>query len=840
MSASLWIVGGLLVLGCALYQRLDRRIGTAALLLYLILWVITSTPALAAVIVISALFLVTAAALNLTSLRRRRISDPLFARFRKLLPPLSQTEREAMEAGTVGWEAEIFSGAPRWQRLLEPPKPELTAAEQAFLDGPTETLCRMLDDWRIHHEDYDLPEPVWQFIKSQGFFGLIIPKRFGGFEFSPLAHSAVVTRIASRSVPAAVTVMVPNSLGPAELLLEYGTSEQQQYYLPRLAKGQEIPCFALTSSVAGSDAGSLTDAGVVCRQTFQGKPDCLGIRLNWDKRYITLAPVATLLGLAFKLYDPDHLLGETEELGITLALIPTDLPGITIGRRHLPAGVPFQNGPTQGKDVFIPIDWIIGGRERAGQGWRMLMEALAAGRGISLPALGTGAAQLAGRLSGAYARVREQFGLPIGRFEGIAEPLARIAGAGYQMEAARLLIISALMQGEKPAVLSAIAKYQLTEGLRRVVNDAMDIHGGKAICLGPANLLSHAYLAIPIAITVEGANILTRSMIIFGQGAIRCHPYIRRELDAAAMPDREAGARSFDQALFGHLGFILSNALRALLLGLTAGRLSPVPDAGPLRRYYQRITRLSAAFAIATDLALLSLGSSLKRREALSGRFADCLGQLCMATAVLRHYHLRGEPIDEWPLLRWACEDSLQRSEAALAEICRNFPVRPVGWLLRLCLFPLGRRQAGPDDALMREAADTLLQPGALRKSLTDGIYIPTAEDEPLVRLETAFARVIATESAANKVHAAVRARTIVDGPGVINQALAAGIIDFEEATALESAEAARREALAVDDFAADKFAPRARRSAPDVTTPDHIATNDRRQTPTERMGRPA
>ncbi|MDT8442515.1 MAG: acyl-CoA dehydrogenase, partial [Desulfuromonadales bacterium] len=652
---------------------------------------------------------VLALVLNLRPLRLNLLTRPLFGLFQRMLPPLSDTEREALEAGTVGWDGELFSGDPNWQKLLDLPKPTLTDAEQAFLDGPVEELCRMLDDWQIVEFDRDLSPQVWQYLKEQRFFGMIIPPEYGGLGFSALGHSAVIMKIASRSITAAVTAMVPNSLGPAELLLHYGTEAQKDYYLPRLAKGEEIPCFALTGPEAGSDAAAMPDRGVVCKGTFEGQ-EVVGIRLNWEKRYITLGPVATLLGLAFKLSDPEHLLGDREELGITLALIPTATPGVIIGSRHVPLDMPFMNGPNWGKDVFIPLDWIIGGAERAGQGWRMLMESLGVGRSVSLPALSTGAGKLACRATGAYARIRRQFRIPIGQMEGVEEALARIAGLTYQLEAARSLTCAAVDRGEKPAVLSAIVKYNATERMRQVLNDAMDVQGGSGICLGPRNLLGRPYQAIPIGITVEGANILTRTLIVFGQGAIRSHPYVLKEMQAVGDPDRTAGLRAFDENFFAHVGFTISTGVRTLISGLTGGRLLTVPD-GPNRRILQRLTRLSSAFVLTADTAMLVLGGNLKRKEKLSGRLADILSNLYLASAVVKQFEDHDRPEEEQPLVEWSCAESVRVIETAFAEFFRNFPNRPVAWLLRLVTFPLGIRPAAPADRLGHQVAALLMAP---------------------------------------------------------------------------------------------------------------------------------
>ncbi|MEO5657224.1 MAG: acyl-CoA dehydrogenase [Nitrospiria bacterium] len=736
-------------------------------------------------------------------MRRRWISAPILRAFRRAMPTMSQTEREALEAGTVWWDAELFGGRPRWERLLAVPEPSLSHEERAFLDGPVEELCAMLDDWRITEEWRDLPPEVWRFIKAKGFFGMIIPKKYGGLEFSALAHSNVVMKLASRSITGAVTVMVPNSLGPAELLLHYGTDEQREYYLPRLARGEEVPCFALTGPEAGSDAASMTDTGVVCRGAFEGRSNVLGIRLNWNKRYITLGPVATVLGLAFKLSDPDRLLGSQHELGITVALIPTTTPGITIGRRHVPLDIPFQNGPNSGRDVFIPMDWVIGGRARVGQGWRMLMESLAAGRSISLPALATGAGKLASRSTGAYARIRKQFKTPIGRFEGVEEALARIAGSTYLMDAARVMTVGALDRGEKPSVISAIVKYHLTELMRRAVNDAMDVHGGSAVVLGPRNFLARVYQAIPISITVEGANIMTRSLIIFGQGAIRCHPFVFAELRAAADADQERGLREFDRAFFGHLGLIVRNAARAFALGLSGGRGVSVPIQGPTRRFMQRIGRMSAAFALTADMAMAVVGGGLKRKESLSARLGDVLSYLYLASAALKRFEDQGRPAADLPLVQWACEHSFALIEERLDAVLRNFPNRPLAWLLRATIFPLGRRAHPPSDRLVHRVASLLLEPSAARDRLTTGVYAPADTNEAVGRLDAALVQIVAAEAVEQKLRAAVQDRRLpkADDATLLQEGVARGVITKPEADLVRVAAALRRDAIQVDDF---------------------------------------
>ncbi len=676
-------------------------------------------------LVVIILLVVVVAVLGIPVLRRLLVSSFILKIFRKILPHVSQTEQEALDAGTVWWDGELFSGHPDWNKLLHYPKPTLTPEEQSFLGNETEALCAMLDDWDITHVRQDLPPQVWQFIKDKGFFGMIIPREYGGLGFSAQAHSAVVAKVASRSGTAAVTVMVPNSLGPAELLLHYGTPQQKDKYLRRLAQGKEVPCFALTGPFAGSDAGAIPDYGIVCYGEFDGQPNVLGIRVTWEKRYITLAPVATLLGLAFKLHDPDQLIGTESARGITLALIPTDTPGVQVGRRHFPLNSAFQNGPTSGTDVFIPMEYLIGGTERIGQGWRMLMECLAAGRSISLPASATGGVKLAARTSGAYCRVRKQFKLPIGKFEGVEEALARIGGNTYMMDAARVLTATAVDMGEKPSVISAIVKYHCTERARAVINDAMDVHGGKGICLGPDNYLARGYQQNPIGITVEGANILTRSLIIFGQGAIRAHPYVLKEIRAAHDSDTKRAVANFDAALFGHISFIMCNTVRAWLFGLTGGRGIPVPAGAETRRYYQQLTRYSSAFALAADASMLVLGGSLKRREKISARLGDVLSQLYLCSATLKRFEDDGRPAEDLPLLHWSMQDALYRIQVAFDGVLQNFPSRFAALLLRVLIFPLGKCLAPPSDELGHQVSALLMQPGAARDRLTSGIYLP-------------------------------------------------------------------------------------------------------------------
>ena len=752
-----------------------------------VIWIAISLPAVLAL-----------AVLSVRPLRRRLLSRRLLAWFRSVLPPISETESSAIEAGSVWWDRELFTGRPDWQRLLDSPPARLTDEEQAFVDGPLNELCAMLDDWQINRCIDDLPETVWRFLKEHRFFGMIIPRRYGGLEFSPRAQSEVVMTIATRSVAAAVTVMVPNSLGPGELLLQYGTDAQRDRYLPRLAFGEDIPAFALTSTWAGSDAASMIDEGIVAYGEHEGRR-VLGLRLTWEKRYITLAPVCTVLGLAFKARDPDGLLGGRTELGITCALIPTDLPGVEIGDRHYP-GTSFQNGPTRGRDVFIPMDCVVGGQEYLGQGWRMLMDCLAVGRAISLPALGAAAGKLCCHTTGAYARVRRQFRVPIGRFEGVQEALARVAGETYRMNAARIVTAAALNRGEKPSILSAILKYHNTEGMRRVVADAMDIHGGRAVCDGPANYLRSLYDAVPFAVTVEGANILTRSLIIFGQGAIRCHPHLLTELRAAANPDEAEGLRDFDVAFFAHLRHTLGNAVRAFVLGATGARLLSLPESGLPPRYLRQLSRFSAAFAVVTDVAMLVLAGDLKRRESLSARLGDVLSHLYLGSAVVKQHLDNGAPAADRAVVEWALQDSLARLEEQLAGFFGNFPNPIAGRLLKRLVMPFGRVQSGPGDALGRQVADTLLEPSPTRDRLTEGVYLAKSEHDLIGVLDLALEAVVASDAAEGKIRRAY-------GKGVnagnyeeyLNRGVAESVIGDTEAAAVRKAMSLTKNVLAVD-----------------------------------------
>jgi acyl-CoA dehydrogenase len=744
-----------------------------------------------------------AAILAAPPLRRPLVSNRILAAFRKVMPPMSPTEADAINAGTVWWDGELFSGRPDWAKLLGFPRPALSAEEQAFLENETEELCRMAPDWDTYVLN-DLPPHVWQFIKDKGFLAIIIPKAYGGKGFSAYAHSQVVTKLSTRCSAVAVSVMVPNSLGPAELLLHYGTEEQKRHYLPRLAKGLEIPCFALTNPHAGSDAAAIPDRGVVCKGLWEGR-EILGMRVTWEKRYITLGPVATLLGLAFRLHDPDRLLGGEEDLGITCALIPTTTPGVHIGRRHLPLNAVFQNGPNRGKDVFMPLDWIIGGPKMAGEGWRMLMECLAAGRSISLPSSNVGMSKLAVRATGAYARVRTQFRTPIGRFEGIEEALTRMGGNLYLMDAARAMTAGAIDLGEKPSVISGIVKYHITERNRGVVNDAMDIQGGKGICLGPNNFMGRAYQQIPVSITVEGANILTRSLIIFGQGAIRCHPYVLKEMQAAREADRAKAAHDFDRAFWGHVGFTLSNAVRSLVMGLTGSHWASVPaGAAPEnRRYYQQLTRFSSMFAFLSDVSMLVLGGGLKRREKLSARLGDILSLMYLCSAALKRYEDEGRSRADKPLLDWAIWDAMFRAQNAFEGVISNYPSRVVAWWLRRILFPLGRPYVVPSDRLGHEVAKLLIEPSATRDRLTAGMYVTKGEADIVGKLEAALEAAVAAEPIERKLRDAQKAGKI-GGDDPAREGLAAGVIGADEHAVLARATRLRDEVIRVDDFPGD------------------------------------
>ncbi|MCT4348509.1 acyl-CoA dehydrogenase [Vibrio splendidus] len=756
-------------------------------------------------------YLLAIAIFAVPAIRQTIISQKALSLFKKVLPAMSQTEKEALEAGTVWWEAELFKGKPEWKKLQNIADPKLSEAEQAFLDGPVNTVCEMVNDYQVTHELADLPPEVWQYLKDHKFFAMIIKKKYGGLEFSAYAQSLVLQKLTGVSSVLSSTVGVPNSLGPGELLQHYGTEEQRNHYLPRLAEGKEIPCFALTSPEAGSDAGSIPDYGIVCKGQWQGE-EVLGMRLTWNKRYITLAPVATVLGLAFKLRDPDGLLGDKQELGITCALIPTDLKGVKIGNRHSPLNVPFQNGPTQGDDLFVPIDFIIGGQKMAGQGWRMLVECLSVGRGITLPSNSTGGIKSAALATGAYARIRRQFKQPIGRMEGVEEPLARLAGNAYVMDAASNLTVAGIDLGEKPSVISAIVKYHCTHRGQRSIIDAMDIVGGKGICLGPSNFLARSYQGAPIAITVEGANILTRSMIIYGQGAIRCHPYVLNEMEAAYSESSDA-LDKFDSALAGHVSFTMSNLVRSVWFGLTDGRGSDTPTPSnkadkQTQRYYQKLNRYSANLALLSDISMAVLGGSLKRRERLSARLGDILSQLYLGSATLKRFESEGSHAEDLPLVHWGMQDSLRQTEVAIDEFLANFPNPVIGRLLRVVLMPFGRIRRAPNDKLDSQVAHILQTPSETRSRIGRGQYLEATEYNPVGKIEKALEVILQAEPLFNKVCKEThQKRAFLRLDLVAQLGLEKGILTQEEADLLTSAEEHRLYTINVDDFSPEELA---------------------------------
>ena len=808
MTSWAWFVAvvcGLLYLG---YHRVSLRTATLTAGVALVAYTLTREPSTGWLLALWAAFCLLAL-LNVDAVRRRFVTKPFLRTYRRMLPSMSDTEREALEAGTVWWDGELFTGRPDWQKLLSARAPRLTTEEQAFIDGPCEELCRMVDDWDVTHRRADLPPEVWDYLKRQGFFAMIIPKQYGGLEFSAYAHSCVLVKLASRSATLSSTVAVPNSLGPAELLLHYGTEEQKNHYLPRLARGEDVPCFALTAPRAGSDAASIPDTGTVCKGMYEGQ-EVIGLRLNFSKRYITLAPVATVVGLAFRLYDPDRLLGgDKTDYGITCALIPRGTPGLEIGRRHFPLNVPFQNGPLSGKDVFVPVDFIIGGPQMAGQGWRMLVEQLSVGRCISLPSNAAGGAKAGIFVAAAYARIRRQFNQPIGRFEGVEAALTRMAGAAYIIDAARSVTTGAIDGGEKPAVPAAMLKYHCTELARQVANDAMDVHGGKGICLGPKNYLGRGYQVVPVAITVEGANILTRSLMILGQGAIRCHPYVMAEMNAARLKDKRQSLRDFDEALFGHIGYTLSNAARSFVMALTLARFSHAPGSGPTRRYYQHVNKFSAQFAFATDMAMLTLGGYLKKKEHLSARLGDVLSALYMASMVLKHFENQGRPEADLPLVEWSLRTLLYQAQEQLHGFLRNFPNRWVAGAMRLVIFPRGRTYSAASDRLGRRIVEPMMMPSATRDRLAHGIYRTVEPGNPVGLLQEALELSETAEPLEKRIRVeGVKTGriTALDLPGQIEQALAAGLIDATEAGTLRDYDRKVMELIHVDDFTTEEL----------------------------------
>ncbi|EHJ9978016.1 TPA: acyl-CoA dehydrogenase FadE [Vibrio parahaemolyticus] len=796
MDILLSIVAMAVVLGITLYHRMSLVKSVSLLTAAMLVLTITGSVG----VIGWALYVLAIAVFAVSGIRQSLISRKALALFKTVLPAMSQTEKEALDAGTVWWEAELFKGKPEWEKLHAIQAPKLSAEEQAFLDGPVNEVCAMVSDFQVTHELADLPPEVWQYLKDNKFFAMIIKKKYGGLEFSAYAQSLVLQKLTGVSGVLSSTVGVPNSLGPGELLQHYGTEEQKNYYLPRLAEGKEIPCFALTSPEAGSDAGSIPDYGVVCKGEWEGK-EVLGMRLTWNKRYITLAPVATVLGLAFKLRDPEGLLGEKEDLGITCALIPTDVKGVEIGNRHFPLNVPFQNGPTRGKDIFVPIDFIIGGEKMAGQGWRMLVECLSVGRGITLPSNSTGGIKSAAMATGAYSRIRRQFKQPIGHMEGVEEPLARLGGNAYVMDAASNLTVAGIDLGEKPSVISAIVKYHCTHRGQQSIIDAMDIVGGKGICLGPSNFLARGYQGSPIAVTVEGANILTRSMIIFGQGAIRCHPYVLEEMNAAYSEASDA-VEKFDKALAGHVSFTMSNLVRSIWFGLSDGLGSSAPTKDATKRYYQQLNRYSANLALLSDISMAVLGGSLKRKERLSARLGDILSQLYLSSATLKRFEQDGRPAEDLALVHWGLQDSLKQAEIAVDEFLANFPNKVIGRTLRVLIMPFGRVRKAPSDKLDSKVARILQTPSATRSRIGRGQYLEPTEYNPAGKIELALSVILQAEPVFDKVcKAQGKRRPFLRLDMIAQEGLDQGVITQEEAELLREAEQHRLDTINVDDF---------------------------------------
>ncbi|WP_045770363.1 acyl-CoA dehydrogenase [Xanthomonas albilineans] len=801
MSIAIPFLALLLAGAFAAYHRMRLALWAASSATLLVAcWLLGASHV--ATIVAAVLLGLVAVPLLLPFVRKPLLTAPLLNVFRKVLPPLSQTERIALETGSVGFEGELFTGDPDWQKLLNYPKPQLSAEEQAFLDGPVEELCRMINDWEITHVHADLPPELWNFIKEHKFFGMIIPKAYGGLGFSALAHHKVIQKITSASSVVSSTVGVPNSLGPGELLVHYGSKEQKDYYLPRLAVGQEVPCFGLTGPFAGSDATSIPDYGIVCKGEWSGA-NVLGVKLTFDKRYITLAPVATLIGLAFRLYDPDGLIGDTQDIGITLALLPRETPGVEIGRRHFPLNSPFQNGPIHGREVFIPLSQLIGGVDMVGKGWNMLNECLAVGRSITLPSTASGGVKFGAVVTGTYARIRKQFGLSVGRFEGVEEALARIGGKAYAISALAQATAAAVDRGDVPSVPSAIAKYHCTTMSREVISDVMDVIGGKGIILGPRNFAGRAWQGAPIAITVEGANIMTRSLLIFGQGAILCHPWVMKEMKAASNPDHNAGIDAFDRSLFGHIGFALSNAVRSLWFGLTAARIGAAPGDAYTRRFFRKLDRYSANLALMADVSMLMLGGKLKFKESLSGRLGDVLSHIYMTSAMLKRYHDDGAPASDQPLLAWAFHDSVHKIELALSAALRNFPIRPVGWLMWALIFPWGRRAEAPGDRLGHRVAALLMTPNEARDRLGQDVFLTPCENNPGGRIASYLTKAVLAEPVERKFLKALKSKKIqaLDFTSQLDEAVREGMLTLDERHQLEELRDITMDTISVDDF---------------------------------------
>lgn len=737
------------------------------------------------------------------TVRRALIVAPAFRLVKGILPKVSETEQQALDAGTVGFDAELFSGRPDWDKLKSVPPIVLTEEERAFLDGTTEELCRLIDDWQVRHFEHEISEPIWDFVKSHGFLGMLIAKEHGGLGFSAQAQSLVLGKIASRSPDVATIVMVPNSLGPGELIEKYGTDAQKEHYLPRLAKGIDVPCFSLTGPTSGSDAATMRDIGYVTKGMYEGR-ETLGIRVTWDKRYITLGPKATLVGLAFHMLDPENLLGKGEEIGITVALIPADYPGVHIGRRHLPSGAAFPNGPNWGRDVFIPMEFLIGGEKMAGHGWRMLMECLAAGRAISLPSSAAAGGKTMLRFSTAYGRIRRQFGLPVAKMEGLEEPLARMIETAYVNEAARAVTAAMVSRGDRPSVISALMKYQTTERFRRSVSDAMDLHGGRGICDGPSNYLQSAYQMVPVAITVEGANILTRTLITFSQGVLRSHPYLYSEIKAVQNPDAAKGLEEFDKAFVGHIGFAMSNVFGALWHNLSGGAFAGSPPwAGENAKWYRQLGRSSRNFALVADLTVGLLGGGLKTKQKITGRLADALSELYLASCVLKRFEDDGRPAGDIKIVEFCLRGSLDRFDDALLAVIENFPVWWARGLMMWLVFPLGGQFRPAPDHLSHEVVRLAIEPGEVRDRLTRYIFVSKDPNDPTGILEVTLEKVVACEAAERKLERAIRAGTVqrYHGNDWIGEAVSKGVLTTDEGKALREVEQLTQRVIAVDSF---------------------------------------
>jgi len=780
---------------------------TVAMAAGIVILASTGSIPLISLVVIAAAFAIVAIPLNVKPWRQQLISAPFLKQFRRMLPEISETEQVALDAGTVGWEGELFAGKPDWKILKKQPYLALTVEEQAFVDGPVEELCQKLNSWEITHVDADLNPETWEFLKQNRFFGMIIPKEYGGLGFSAMAHRAVLQKLSSVCAVTASTVAVPNSLGPGELLLHYGTEEQKNHFLPRLARGEEIPCFGLTGPTAGSDATSIPDHGIICKQKYKGK-EVVGIRLNFDKRYITLAPVATIIGIAFRMYDPDGLLGEKEDMGISLALVPRDTKGMEIGRRHMPLNLPFQNGPVRGNDVFVPLEALIGGIEMAGEGWRMLVECLSVGRAISLPSTSTGGAKMGALATGAYSRIRKQFNMPIGRFEGVEAALARIAGNAYATSALSRMTATAVDLGDKPSVPSAIAKYHTTEMARELVRDAMDVHGGKGVIMGPRNYLGRGWQGIPVSITVEGANILTRNLMIFGQGAIRCHPYVLKEMEAARIENVSERVDQFDSLLFSHVGYSIRNAARSLVLGLSFGKFAMVPHDRKTAKYYKKLSRYSASLAFISDITMLTLGGKLKQKEHLSARLGDVLSHLYICSAMLKRYESEGRPVADQAILAWAFHSAIYKIQIALRLVVDNFPNRYMRSLLRFVVFPFGRQEKEPGDRLTHRVAQLLLVPSDTRDRLTNGVFKSDTSTHPVCLMEQALPQVILAEPLERKLLKALKQGEIsgITWDEQLKDAVDKSIVSKDEADILLHVRELVAEIIAVDDFDAEEL----------------------------------